>query len=82
MRQKQKKATAIITPSTLDNLRQDLLNRGVQGMTVTEIKGCGPQRDLAEPYLDAGYTVDFLPKIKIAVAVDTNVVDRVIEITA
>jgi len=71
--------SAIIKPSKLDDVRHALSEIGVQGMTVTEVKGFGRQKGHTELYRGAEYVVDFLPKIKIEVAVDTNVLDRVTE---
>ena len=70
---------AIIKPSKLDDVRQALSNLGVQGMTVTEVKGFGRQKGHTELYRGAEYVVDFLPKTKIEIAVGSNLVDRVIE---
>lgn len=71
--------TAIIKPSKLDDVRQALSEIGVQGMTVTEVKGFGRQKGHTELYRGAEYVVDFLPKIKIEVAIDADMTDRVIE---
>lgn len=71
--------TAIIKPSKLDDVRQALSEIGIQGMTVTEVKGFGRQKGHTELYRGAEYVVDFLPKIKIEVAVDAAMTDRVIE---
>lgn len=71
--------TAIVKPSKLDDVRQALSEIGVQGMTVTEVKGFGRQKGHTELYRGAEYVVDFLPKIKIEVAVDASVTDRVVE---
>ena len=71
--------TAIIKPSKLDDVRQALSEIGVQGMTVTEVKGFGRQKGHTELYRGAEYVVDFLPKIKIEVAVDAGITDRVVE---
>lgn len=70
---------AIIKPSKLEDVRQALSNLGVQGMTVTEVKGFGRQKGHTELYRGAEYVVDFLPKTKIEVAVDSSMVDSVIE---
>jgi nitrogen regulatory protein P-II 2 len=74
--------SAIIKPSKLEDVRQALSNLGVQGMTVTEVKGFGRQKGHTELYRGAEYVVDFLPKIKIEVAVDSSLVERVIETIA
>jgi len=71
--------TAIIKPSKLDDVRQPLSSLGVQGMTVTEVKGFGRQKGHTELYRGAEYVVDFLPKTKIEVAVSKDMAERVIE---
>ena len=71
--------TAIIKPQKLDDVRQALSELGVHGMTATEVKGFGRQKGHTELYRGAEYVIDFLPKIKIEVAVDNGVVDRVVE---
>ena len=71
--------SAIIKPSKLDDVRHALSNLGVQGMTVTEVKGFGRQKGHTELYRGAEYVVDFLPKTKIEVAVPQNVAERVVE---
>ena len=70
---------AIIKPFKLDEVRQGLTDIGVHGMTVTEVKGYGRQKGHTEIYRGAEYVVNFLPKLRIEVAVDTDVVDKVIE---
>ena len=70
--------TAIIKPFRLDDVREALSATGVQGMTVTEVKGYGRQKGHTEIYRGAEYAVNFLPKVKIEVAVDTKQVDKVI----
>ncbi|MGF1528159.1 MAG: P-II family nitrogen regulator [Candidatus Competibacterales bacterium] len=77
-----KMITAIIKPFKLDDVREALSEIGVQGVTVTEVKGFGRQRGHTELYRGAEYVVDFLPKVKLEVAVDDNLVDQVIEIVA
>jgi len=74
-----KLVTAIIKPFKLDDVRDALSEIGVQGMTVTEVKGFGRQKGHTEMYRGAEYVVDFLPKIKLEIAVDADVADRVIE---
>ena len=74
-----KLVTAIIKPFRLDDVRNALSEEGVQGMTVTEVKGFGRQRGHTELYRGAEYIIDFLPKIKIEVAVTDEILDRVIE---
>ncbi|GAB2567176.1 hypothetical protein GCM10027066_07650 [Dyella jejuensis] len=71
--------TAIIKPFTLDDVREALGEAGVQGMTVTEVKGFGRQRGHTELYRGAEYVVDFLPKLKIELAVAEDQVELVIE---
>jgi len=74
-----KLVTAIIKPFKLDDAREALSEIGVQGMTVTEVKGFGRQKGHTELYRGAEYVVDFLPKSKLEVAVDDGQVDSVIE---
>ncbi|HEX7235424.1 MAG TPA: P-II family nitrogen regulator [Gammaproteobacteria bacterium] len=71
--------TAVVKPFRLDDVRNALAEVGVQGMTVTEVKGFGRQRGHTELYRGAEYVVDFLPKVKVEVAVTDELVDRVIE---
>jgi nitrogen regulatory protein P-II 2 len=71
--------TAIIKPFKLDEVREALSEVGVQGITVTEVKGFGRQKGHTELYRGAEYVVDFLPKVKIEVAVDAALLDRVID---
>jgi nitrogen regulatory protein P-II 2 len=74
-----KLVTAIIKPFKLDEVREALSALGVQGMTVTEVKGYGRQKGHTEIYRGAEYAVNFLPKIKIEAAVRTELADAVIE---
>ena len=74
-----KLVTAIIKPFKLDDVRESLSEIGVQGITVTEVKGFGRQKGHTELYRGAEYVVDFLPKVKIDVAIDDKDLDRVIE---
>ena len=74
-----KMITAVIKPFKLDEVREALSSLGVQGITVTEVKGFGRQKGHTELYRGAEYVVDFLPKVKIEAAVDDNIVDRAIE---
>jgi nitrogen regulatory protein P-II 2 len=74
-----KLVTAIIKPFKLDDVRDALSEIGVQGITVTEVKGFGRQKGHTELYRGAEYVVDFLPKAKIEIAVDDDMVERVIE---
>ncbi len=71
--------TAIIKPFKLDEVREALSQIGVQGITVTEVKGFGRQKGHTELYRGAEYVVDFLPKVKIEAAVDAEHVERAIE---
>jgi nitrogen regulatory protein P-II 2 len=71
--------TAIIKPFKLDDVRQALGDIGVQGLTVSEVKGCGRQKGHTELYRGAEYVVDFLPKVKLEIAIDDDLVDRAIE---
>jgi nitrogen regulatory protein P-II 2 len=71
--------TAIIKPFKLDEVREALSAIGVQGITVTEVKGFGRQKGHTELYRGAEYVVDFLPKVKIEAAVDPDILDQVIE---
>ena len=71
--------TAIVKPFKLDDVREALSEIGVQGITVTEVKGFGRQKGHTELYRGAEYVVDFLPKVKIEVAVAEAVVDQTIE---
>ena len=74
-----KMVSAVIKPFKLDEVREALSAIGVQGITVTEVKGFGRQKGHTELYRGAEYVVDFLPKIKIDVAVKTELLDQVIE---
>jgi nitrogen regulatory protein P-II 2 len=74
-----KLVTAIIKPFKLDDVREALSDIGVQGITVTEVKGFGRQKGHTELYRGAEYVVDFLPKVKVEVAVSADLVDQVIE---
>jgi nitrogen regulatory protein P-II 2 len=71
--------TAIIKPFKLDEVREALSAIGVQGITVTEVKGFGRQKGHTELYRGAEYVVDFLPKVKIEVAITSEMLDQVIE---
>ena len=74
-----KLVTAIIKPFKLDDVRDALGEVGVKGMTVTEVKGFGRQKGHTELYRGAEYVVDFVPKVKVEVAVSENILDAVIE---
>ena len=74
-----KLVTAIIKPFKLDDVREALSEIGVQGITVTEVKGFGRQKGHTELYRGAEYVVDFLPKVKIEVAIGDDLLDQAIE---
>ena len=74
-----KMISAIIKPFKLDDVREALSDVGVAGITVTEVKGFGRQKGHTELYRGAEYVVDFLPKIKVEIAVDDGIVDQVVE---
>lgn len=71
--------TAIIKPFKSDDVREALSELGVQGMTITEVKGFGRQKGHTELYRGAEYVIDFLPKSKIEVAVEDGLLDRAVE---
>ncbi|HET7651227.1 MAG TPA: P-II family nitrogen regulator [Gammaproteobacteria bacterium] len=77
-----KMVTAVIKPFKLDDVREALSDLGVQGITVTEVKGFGRQKGHTELYRGAEYVVDFLPKMKIELAIPDDLLDRVIEAIA
>ncbi|AQT43618.1 P-II family nitrogen regulator [Bartonella sp. M0177] len=72
--------SAIIKPFKLDDVKDALLNIGIDGLTITEVKGYGRQKGHTEIYRGAEYAISFLPKIKIEVAVPTDQLDRVLEV--
>ena len=74
-----KLVTAIIKPFRLDDVRDALARIGIQGMTVTEVKGFGRQKGNTELYRGAEYVVDFLPKVKLEVAISEELVDQTLE---
>ena len=74
-----KLVTAIIKPFKLDDVRDALSEVGVQGITVTEVKGFGRQKGHTELYRGAEYVVDFLPKVKLEVAIDADLLDQVVD---
>jgi nitrogen regulatory protein P-II 1 len=74
-----KKIEAIIKPFKLDDVKEALNQVGVQGMTISEVKGYGRQRGHKEVYRGAEYVVDFIPKNKIEIVVETDLVDKVLE---
>lgn len=71
--------TAIIKPFKLDDVREALSDIGVQGITVTEVKGFGRQKGHTELYRGAEYVVDFLPKVKVELAIADDIADQVVE---
>ncbi|HEX2667036.1 MAG TPA: P-II family nitrogen regulator [Gammaproteobacteria bacterium] len=74
-----KMVAAVIKPFKLDDVREALSDIGVQGITVTEVKGFGRQKGHTELYRGAEYVVDFLPKVKIELAIPDELLDRVVE---
>jgi len=74
-----KLVTAIIKPFKLDDVRQSLHEVGINGITVTEVRGFGRQKGHTELYRGAEYNVDFLPKLKLEIAVTTEMVEQVVE---
>jgi len=74
-----KMIVAIIKPFKLDEVREALSTMGVQGITVTEVKGFGRQKGHTELYRGAEYVVDFLPKIKLEIAIDAGMLDQALE---
>ena len=74
-----KMVCAIIKPFKLDDVREAIADLGVQGVTVTEVKGFGRQKGHTELYRGAEYVVDFLPKVKIELAVEDDIVEQAIE---
>jgi nitrogen regulatory protein PII len=75
-----KKVEAIIKPFKLDDVKEALKDIGVQGLTVTEVKGFGRQKGHTELYRGAEYVIDFLPKIKLEIIVDDDIVPKVIDV--
>lgn len=74
-----KLVTAIIKPFKLDDVREAISDIGVDGLTVTEVKGFGRQKGHTELYRGAEYQVDFLPKVKLEIAVNSDLVERLVE---
>ena len=74
-----KLVSAIIKPFKLDDVREAISDIGVEGLTVSEVKGFGRQKGHTELYRGAEYQVDFLPKVKLEIAVNAEVVDRLVE---
>lgn len=77
-----KLVTAVIKPFKLDDVREALSEIGVQGITVTEVKGFGRQKGHTELYRGAEYVVDFLPKVKLDIAISEDLLDQVIDAIA
>jgi nitrogen regulatory protein PII len=77
-----KKIEAIIKPFKLDDVKEALNEIGIQGMTITEVKGYGRQKGHKEIYRGAEYVVDFIPKLKIEIVVEASRVDNVVEVIA
>jgi nitrogen regulatory protein P-II 1 len=77
-----KKIEAIIKPFKVDDVKEGLTDLGVQGMTVSEVKGFGRQRGHTEIYRGAEYTVDFVPKVKLEVVVDSELAPQVVQVIA
>ena len=71
--------TAIIKPFKLDSVREALSSLGVEGMTVSEVKGFGRQKGQTEIYRGAEYAVNFVPKVKIEIAIDSKLADQLVE---
>lgn len=74
------KVEAIIKPFKLEELKEGLSNLGIQGMTVSEVKGFGRQKGHSEIYRGAEYTVDFVPKVKVEIVVTADMTDKVIDV--
>ncbi|MEM8952431.1 MAG: P-II family nitrogen regulator, partial [Pseudomonadota bacterium] len=74
-----KKIEAVIKPFKLDEVKEALQEIGLKGMTVTEVKGFGRQKGHTELYRGAEYVVDFLPKVKIEIALDSDLVERSVD---
>lgn len=75
-----KKIDAIIRPFKLDDVKEALLQAGVKGMTISEVRGFGRQQGHTELYRGNEYRIDFLPKIKVEIVVDDSILDQVIDI--
>lgn len=74
-----KKIEAIIRPYRLDQVKEALIERGIQGMTVSEVRGFGRQRGHSEMYRGREYEIDFVPKVKLEIAVEAQDVERVVD---
>ncbi len=75
-----KKIEAIIKPFKLEDLKEGLSALGIRGMTISEVKGFGRQKGHSEIYRGAEYTVDFVPKLKLEIVVEADMVDKVVEV--
>ena len=75
-----KEIETIIQPFKLEDLKEGLSSLGIQGMTVSEVKGFGRQKGHSEIYRGAEYTVDFVPKVKVNIVVDAAMVDKVVDV--
>jgi len=74
-----KKVEAIVKPFKLEEIKDELSSLGIQGMTVTEVKGFGRQKGHSEIYRGAEYSVDFVPKIRLELVVEANLVEKVVD---
>ena len=72
--------TAVIKPHMVDDVRVALINNGVEGMTLTEVRGFGRQRGKTETFRGSEYTVDFVPKVKLEVIVASEIAERIVEV--
>lgn len=75
-----KKIETIMKPFKLEDVKEGLSSLGIQGMTVSEVKGFGRQKGHSEIYRGAEYTVDFVPKVKVNIVVDASMVDKVVDV--
>ena len=75
-----KKIEAIIKPFMLDSLKEGLTSLGTKGMTVSEVKGFGRQKGHSEVYRGAEYTVDFVPKVKVEIVAEADLVERIVDV--
>jgi nitrogen regulatory protein P-II 2 len=82
LRVKMKLVSAIVKPFKLDDVREAISEIGVEGLTVSEVKGFGRQKGHTELYRGAEYQVDFLPKVKLEIAVNDEIVERLVEAIA
>jgi nitrogen regulatory protein P-II 1 len=75
-----KKIEAVIKPFKLEDLKEGISSLGIQGMTVSEVKGFGRQKGHSEIYRGAEYTVDFVPKVKVEIVVEAGMVEKVVDV--